>query len=416
MTRGTSLPSATEKVIGTRRGQFIGFVVVAAVVLSAVVSACVASRWTAFGAEPKGERLRRAQQSPQWHDGKFENPQPIWADTRAAWRRFLLGPSVAMLRPDGPVPVVHDDASTFATPPASGLRITWFGHSSALVEIDGRNILIDPFWSQRASPVSWAGPERWYPPPIALSELPRIDAVLISHDHYDHLDPAAVVAMTSWTTVFIVPLGVGAHLQRWGIPQQRILELDWWQSAGVGTIEVVATPARHASGRLATKSNRTLWAGYAIAGTQHRVWYSGDTGFHNDLRRIGEQLGPFDVSLIEAGQYDANWPDTHLGPEQAVEAHRLVRGKLMIPVHWGMLSLAEHAWTEPAERVIAEALCSGVEALVPRPGESVEPTLNPTTVRWWPDIPWQRAEQTPVNATRFGNATDRFHARHCLVQ
>jgi L-ascorbate metabolism protein UlaG (beta-lactamase superfamily) len=160
------------------------------------------------------------------------------------------------------------------------LRVTWFGHASTLVEVDGMTLLIDPLWSERASPVSWAGPKRWYPAPIAIADLPKIDAVLISHDHVDHLDYQTISAMKSWSNVFVVPLGVGAHLVHWGIPESRIIELDWWESAHVGALELVATPARHASGRLTSKGNRTLWAGWAVVGPAHRVWYSGDTGFH----------------------------------------------------------------------------------------------------------------------------------------
>jgi L-ascorbate metabolism protein UlaG (beta-lactamase superfamily) len=382
--------------------------------LAVPLAAFLIAGCAAFGAQPAGERLARARQSPQWHGERFENPQPMWAGVRGAWRRFVFGPSTPKVEPDAPLPMVHAGASAFARPPATGLRVTWFGHSSALIEIDGGRVLVDPFWSERASPVAWAGPRRWYAPPAALSELPEIDVVLISHDHYDHLDQATIVAMAPSRAVFVVPLGVGAHLSRWGIPDRRIIELDWWQSARVGGLELIATPARHASGRVSTKSDKTLWAGYAIVGAQHRAWYSGDTGFHADLARIGRRLGPFDVTLIEAGQYDADWPDTHLGPELAVEAHRLVRGKAMIPVHWALLKLANHPWTEPAERVLVAARCRGVHVLTPRPGESVEPGQAPTTAPWWPRMPWRSASEQPIVATKNGDASERVDFGPCL--
>jgi L-ascorbate metabolism protein UlaG (beta-lactamase superfamily) len=307
--------------------------------------------------------------------------------------------------------VVRADPTSFQTPPDSGLRVTWFGHSSALLEMDGSRILIDPLWSERASPIAWAGPKRWYEPPIALNDLPTIDAVIISHDHYDHLDHDAIVAMKSWKAVFVVPLGVGAHLAHWGIADARIIELDWWQSAHIGALHVVATPSRHSSGRLSPNSDQTLWAGYAIIGPAHRAWYSGDTSFHAGLADIGARLGPFDVTLIESGQYDGAWPDNHLGPEQAVEAHRQVGGKTMIPVHWALIKLANHGWTEPVERVLAAARGAGVEVLVPRPGQSVEPTQHPQIPRWWPQLPWQSAAENPIESTRNGDRSERYDIR-----
>lgn len=367
----------------------------------------------ALGGKPSGERLERVRRSPAWHDDRFENPQRLWADGGGAWSRFLLGPSTPNTVPDTPIPVVHTNAAALAGQPASGLRVTWFGHSSALVEIDGSKVLIDPFWSERASPVAWVGPKRWYAPPIALEALAGIDVVVISHDHVDHLDYATVAAMRSWRAVFVVPLGVGAHLSKWGIPDGRIIELEWWQSTRIGGLELIATPARHASGRITTKTNRTLWAGYALIGAKHRAWYSGDTGFHDDLPKIGERLGPFDVTLVEAGQYDALWPDTHLGPELAVEAHRLVRGKAMIPVHWGLIKQAEHTWTEPAERVLAAARCYGVKVLVPHPGESIEPTQIAVIKPWWPSLPWKAASEQAVVATRNGAPSDRVAIGLC---
>lgn len=387
--------------------------VTVATVLAAVIGAFLITGCAALGDKPSGERLARVQQSPQWHEDHFQNPQPMWADSSGAWRRLLFGSSTSGSTPDGPVPVVRNNASAYAHPPASGLRLTWFGHASTLLEVDGVVVLIDPLWSERASPVSWVGPTRWYPPPMALEDLPKVDAVLISHDHVDHLDYQTIVAMKQWQTVFVVPLGIGAHLSRWGIPDTRIVELDWWGSAHIGALELVATPARHASGRLQTKTNRTLWAGWAIVGPRHRVWYSGDTGFHEDLAAIGDRFGPFDLTLIEAGQYDAHWPDTHLGPELAVEAHRLVRGRILVPVHWGLIKLAPHAWTEPVERVLTAARCRDVQVLAPRPGEIVESFDVPKVQAWWPQLPWRTADQYPVVGTVNGTPSNRVSILPC---
>lgn len=367
---------------------------------------------------PEGGRTARFQTSPQWHGDHFENPQPLWVDTRSAYARMVFGRAIPHAAPDGPLPGVdaRTAAAALAAPPASGLRVTWFGHSSALLEIDGVRVLTDPLWSERASPVSWFGPKRWQPPSLAIRDLPPIDAVLISHDHYDHLDRGSILALAMGNAVFVMPLGVGRQLAQWGIAASRIVELDWWQSATVKGVEVTATPARHRSGIVPWRANETLWAGYAVAGKDHRAWYSGDTGFHDGLADIGARLGPFDVTLIEAGQYDVRWPDAHLGPEQAVTAHRLVRGRVMIPVHWGALKLSENVWTEPVERVLAAAAkCGDMTVLTPRLGESIEPTENPATPPWWPKIPGRSASEVPIVATLNGDPAHRVAVNLCAT-
>lgn len=378
------------------------------------LAAALAGAWQGFGRHADGARLQRMRQSPEWRGDRFADAQPMWTNgTGALLRAFAAAPGDS---PDAAVPVHHSEGEALRTPPATGLRVTWFGHSSTLVELDGLRVLTDPLWSERVSPLSWIGPRRWFAPPIALDRLPHIDAVLISHDHYDHLDRGTVVAMKDWDTVFIVPLGVGAHLAYWGIPARRIIELDWWQEVSVKGIAIAATPARHASGRIDPHSDITLWAGYALRGPRHRVYYSGDTGLFPALADIGARYGPFDLTLIEAGQYDADWPDWHSGPEQAVEANRLVRGKRMMPVHWGLLKLAHHGWTEPAERVLAAARCQQVAVLLPRPGDSVEPEQQPsqeTPPRWWPAVPWKTAAEKPIVATVNGDAAARFTPPPC---
>lgn len=394
----------------TRVLAWLAIALVAGILL--LVAAFGRAGFSSLGARPEGARLARMRQSPEWRDGRFWNAQPLWTDERnALLRSFSASPYV---RPDTPVDVQHPPAGFYRTPPASGLRLTWFGHSNILVEIDGAAFLTDPTWSARTSPVSWAGPSRFFPPPLPMTELPPISAVLISHDHYDHLDRATIQDLARRVNRFIVPLGVGADLVAWGVSEDRITELDWWESTTVDGVEVTATPARHATGRVVPDGDRTLWVGFALRTPVHRLYYSGDTGFFPALSKIGERLGPFDVSLIEAGQYDATWPDWHLGPEQAVEANRLVRGKVMIPVHWALFRLAQHGWTEPAERVRAAARCQHVTTLIPRPGQPVEPTDSTLRIApWWPGLPWQTAEEHPVIATRNGNPGDRVTPPSC---
>jgi L-ascorbate metabolism protein UlaG (beta-lactamase superfamily) len=354
--------------------------------------------WTSFGKRPTGERQARVEASPHWRKNRFVNPQPIVNDARESLVGFFR--AHAQTSPAAPVPMVAGDAQRYATPPATGLRVTWFGHSTVLVEIDGHRVLTDPVWSERASPLPGIGPRRWYAPPLALNELPSIDAVVISHDHYDHLDRETIVAMRDWRTTFVVPLGIGAHLAYWGIPEARIVELDWWQRTQVGDLTIVCTPARHASGRMLIDTDTKLWSGWALLGARHRVYYSGDTGLFPALRAIGARLGPFDLTMIEAGQYGRGWPDWHLGPEQAVRAHQMVRGRVLLPVHWGKFVLAYHGWTEPIERVLVAGAGAGVPILAPRPGQSVEPEAPPARERWWPDVPWKTAADEPIRSTQ----------------
>jgi len=286
------------------------------------------------------------------------------------------------------------------TAPSSGLRITWLGHSTLLLELDGHRILTDPVWGERTSPLTWIGPSRWYAPPLPLDQLPPVDAVLISHDHYDHLDYPTITKLADADTKFLAPLGVAEHLVYWGVPDSRIVELDWWDETTIGGLRIVCTPARHASGRTPFDQNETLWASYALVGPTHRVWFSGDTGLFPGLSVIGERLGPFDLTMIEAGAYGAAWPDWHLGPEQAVRAHEMVRGRVLLPVHWGLFDLAYHGWTEPIERVLLAADAAHVEVITPRPGQSIEPSAPPPRERWWPDVPWLTAAENPIVATK----------------
>jgi L-ascorbate metabolism protein UlaG (beta-lactamase superfamily) len=393
-----------------RRGLLgVGALLALIMVILAIV---LVAGWTAFGHRAEGARRARIEKSPQWRDGSFVNPQPLRNDGWGMVKGMLdVSPHVSPATGQAPA-AVAGDRKRFQATPATGLRVTWMGHSTTLVEIDGHRVLTDPVFGERASPLGWVGPRRWYAPPVALAELPPIDAVVVSHDHYDHLDHdtvkamAALVATKAWNATFVVPLGMGAHLEHWGVPAARIVELDWWERWAAGGLAIVCTPARHASGRMLLDNDATLWAGFAFIGDRHRVYFSGDTGLFPALREVGARLGPFDLTMIEVGQYDRAWPDWHSGPEQAVIAHGMVGGRVLLPIHWGLFTLAYHGWTEPIERALVAARAAGTSLVVPRPGESIEPAVAAAAPveRWWPELPWKTAAQHPIVSTQVGEA------------
>ncbi|HEV7977819.1 MBL fold metallo-hydrolase [Amycolatopsis sp.] len=337
-----------------------------------------------YGARAKGVRAERMRNSPQFRDGAFRNVAPPVERTGASYREvireMLFGDKKNQRYPTGPIPMVTRSP---AEPATTGLHLTWYGHASVLVEIDGARVLFDPVWSERVSPLQFAGPHRLHEPPVALESLPKLDAILISHDHYDHLDMATVQTLArTQAAPFLVPLGIGAHLERWKVPADRIIELDWDEHAEVAGLRLTATPAQHFSGRTLTR-NDTLWTSWVVAGPAHRVYYSGDSGYFDGYAKIGEEHGPFDAALIQIGAYDPAWPDIHMTPEEGVATHLDLRAELLVPVHWGTFNLAMHPWTEPADRVWDEAKAHDVKLAVPRPGERIDVDNPPTVDGWW---------------------------------
>jgi L-ascorbate metabolism protein UlaG (beta-lactamase superfamily) len=340
----------------------------------------------ALGASP-AEIEAVARRSPHFRDGSFVNVDPASGISldREEQRKIiwdLIG-SRGASRPGGPIPVV-ESAST--DPAASSLALCWFGHASALIEVDGYRVLADPIWSRRCSPSQTVGPERMHEVPAPLEALAAVDAVVISHDHYDHLDVDTILGLArTQRAPFVVPLGVGAHLRKWGIQESRIVELDWNESHKIGELTLVCTPARHFSGRLFTRDT-TLWASWVIAGPRHRAFFGGDTGYTKSFAEIGLDHGPFDLTLLPIGAYHPAWPDIHMNPEDTVRAHLDVAeadSGLLVPIHWATFRLAPHPWAEPVERLLRAADPAGVHVVVPRPGQRVDPETGRPFDPWW---------------------------------
>ncbi|WP_432833148.1 MBL fold metallo-hydrolase [Dactylosporangium sp. CA-092794] len=339
-----------------------------------------------LGAVPAGARAERMRRSQQFGEGRFRNAVP--ADIlpphamRDAFRELAFGKQ--RRRPLGSIPVSSPDLGGRLA--ADGLHVTWLGHSTALVEIEGVRVLFDPVWSERCSPTSFIGPKRMHPMPVPIEQLPRIDAVVISHDHYDHLDLASIRALLrTQQAPFLVPLGVGAHLERWGVPADRLIELDWEEEATVRGITLTATAARHFSGRRFARDG-TLWASWVVKGASRSVFYTGDSGYFAGYKQIGDQFGPFDVSMIQVGAYNDAWPDIHMKPEDGARAHLDVGARVLIPLHWCTFNLALHAWSEPVERLLAEARARDITLIVPRPGDRVNIDVLPEVEPWWRPI------------------------------
>ena len=331
-----------------------------------------------LGKKPEGARLERIKASPLWTGERFRNVHPIIPGLRdpnasmPTMGDFLCGGERRV--PRGPLPSANP-LQAWARPPASGLRATWLGHSTVLIEIDGLRVLTDPVWGPRASPSRLLGPKRFQPVPVPLRAMPPIDLVLVSHDHYDHLDYPTVRELAKRDVPFVTSLGVGAHLEAWGVRPERIAELDWWESHRLPNTEltVTAAPSQHFSGRGLKDRNTTLWSSLVIRTQNHSVFFSGDTGLTTEYKTIRERLGPFDQVMLEVGAFNPAWGDIHLGPGNALKALAMLGGGAFLPVHWGTFSLAMHAWDQPAERLLELGSKADVQLVMPRLGEPVEP-------------------------------------------
>lgn len=333
----------------------------------------------------KGLRLERVLASPQYVGDGFINTYrsstPNQTQDRPGLIDFMFRGNERV--PSRPLPLL-DPRGAWTRRVQSGLRATWLGHSTVLLEIDGRRVLTDPVWGLRASPFSFLGPKRFHPVPVAIDALPALDAIVISHDHYDHLDYVSVRALAALNVPFVTSLGVGARLEAWGVPLANIIELDWWESTTLASgLTITAAPSHHFSGRGLHDRNATLWSSFAMRGERSAVYFSGDTGLSPHLAEIGRRLGPFDLVMLEVGAFDPSWSSIHLGPDNALQAWAELGSGRLLPVHWATFNLAMHAWSQPGEVLYAKA----PEGLVmPQLGEAIEPAHIDSVQPWWRQV------------------------------
>lgn len=262
------------------------------------------------------------------------------------------------------------------------------GHSTLIIKIEGQYWLIDPVFSERASPFSFIGPKRFHQPPIKIENLPEIEGVIISHNHYDHMDEFSIKKLKNKVKHFYMPLGNAAQIITWGIDSNHISELDWWQEIQVGPVMIAATPAQHFSGRGLGDRDKALWASWVIKSESSSIFYSGDSGYFDGFKAIGEKYGPFDITMLETGAYDEEWPEVHMTPQESSQAHKDLKGKKFLPVHNGTFDLAFHSWTDPFEQLVNIANQEWIDLLTPKMGQTVileeeESVDKARDLFWW---------------------------------
>lgn len=337
-----------------------------------------------FGSSPSGAHLQKISASGNFENGIFVNQIPTSMDMGLGG---MLGTIYEFAFKDGdrkpgaPLPVKFD--SKAGELPADLAKVTWYGHSAILIEIDAKQILIDPMLGNAASPFSFMTNRFEYQKPIDLRDIPQVDAVVLSHDHYDHLDYRSILKLKDRVGHFYTPLGVGAHLERWGVPAERITELDWWESLRLDQIRLIATPARHFSGRGISDRNKTQWASWVIEGENEKFYFSGDSGYGPHFKEIGEKYGPFDFAMMECGQYNTKWEAIHMMPEQTIQASKDIGAKSMMPIHWSAFNLSLHSWIEPAERALKAAESQEVHMVTPGIGLRFAPGMFHEKNPWW---------------------------------
>lgn len=338
-----------------------------------------------IGGKAEGTRLETMQSAPNFKQGNFQNPVETIMNTPGMSTMYKYFFSDVQRDPETMLETIPFDKSFFSDEShPDSVQMSWFGHSSVLIRINGKNLLIDPVFSERASMFSFLGPERYnYTQHVTVDDMPSIDAVLISHDHYDHLDYETFLQLKARVKDFYVPLGVGAHLEAWGVAPAKIHELNWWNETSLSdSLQLAFVPTRHFSGRALNDRFNTLWGAWVIKGSKKRLFFGGDSGYFEGFQQIGEKYGPFDLALLECGQYNEQWANIHMMPEETSQAGADLSAKAVMPMHWGKFTLSLHSWTEPVERFIEASKDKRYSIVTPKVGEVVYINDLPHHV-WW---------------------------------
>lgn len=339
-----------------------------------------------FGAKKTEINQEILEKSDNFYQGKFNNIENTSMmnkmDLSAMVNFFTKGNTV----PNTAIPMEKIDHTQNINlhEEKSEVKVTWFGHSTLLLDIDDKKIFLDPMFSDRPSPHPWLGFKRFNEElPVDIDNIPKIDAVIISHDHYDHLDYSTIVKIKDRVKMFYVPLGVGGHLKSWGVSEEKIVELNWWEETQFEGLTFISTPSRHFSGRGLSNRDSTLWSSWIIRNEETSIFFSGDGGYSKAFKEIGDKFGPFDLTLLECGQYNEAWSDIHMMPEETAKAHLDLKGKLLMPIHWGAFKLSIHPWNEPVERLLKEADSLNINVTTPKIGETLILNKSEPTSKWW---------------------------------
>jgi len=326
-----------------------------------------------------------------YKNGTFHNAPPfskINKDTSrlSQIRQFLFTPT-PNATPDSTIPIVPLERKTLEDQRGNDeIHLYRLGHSTVLLKLGAEYWLTDPVFSNRVSPSRFAGPKRFHNPPITIADLPDIKGVIISHNHYDHLDKSAITQLHSKVGHFITTRGTGKYLKRWGVEETRITELGWWQAHSHGDTTITATPSRHFSGRGLFDANKSLWASFVFQHEGRKIFFGSDSGYFDGFAKIGHRFGGFDINMLETGAYSSLWPDVHMTPEQTFQAHKDLGGGTLLPIHNATFKLSFHPWKEPLEKISELASQENMPLLTPKIGERITLGKTSDTPRWWEGI------------------------------